>query len=234
MEMAERRAGFTVNEKGDQALLGWIPERLDGVNSGWIGALRGVNDAIRVGVVQPLATQNDVVIAARTSRTAAAIPEPEVRAKLARTVRLKNLEREEKKLAVVEDQMFLKAYSLKPFDYEDGSVGRDNREELRKTFIAMTKEQKAAALQKTAFLRAVLEQEPEVTSLTASQHEQLRQEQIKRRYPQETSDLNDARETAERVKLTAQSARKLVLNELAQVGVPAVDAVPATPEKAWA
>jgi hypothetical protein len=158
-----------------------------------------------------------------------------VRTKLARTTYLKKLEEEEKKLAVVEDQMFLKKISLKAYDYEDGSIGRDNREELRKTFTRMTPEQKAVALQKGVYRRAVLEQQPEVTGRPASQFELLEQAEIQRRYPQETSDLADARETAEAVKLTARSARKLVLNELAQVGVPAVDAVPvAPPEKVWA
>lgn len=233
--MTVRRAGFTISEKGDQGLLGWIPERLDGVNSGWVGASRAVNDAIRVGIVQRLSTQNDSVIAARTSRTVAAVPEPDVRVKLARTTYLKKLDEEEKKLSVIEDQIFLKSVSLRPFDYEDGSVGRDNREELRKTFGRMTPEQKAVALRKGVYRRAILEQQPEVTGLPASQFEQLEQAEIQRRFPQETSDINDAREAVEATKLTLRSARVLIENELrASGGTIAEPAAPAAPQKAWA
>lgn len=231
--MTARRAGFMISEKGEQGLLGWIPDRLANVNSGWVAAARAVNDAARVGIVQRLATQNEAVFTARHSKTVAAVPEPDVRAKLARG-HLKRLAEEEKKLAVVEDQIFVKSHGLTPFNYDDGVVGRDNREELRKTFAAMSKEQKALAIKKGAFRRAVLEQEPEVTGLPATDYELLKQEQIRSRYPQETADIADAREAIDAVKLTLKSARKLIENELAAVGTPAVEPVESAPAKAWA
>ena len=110
-----KRAGITASEKGDEASLGWWPERFGSVSTGWIGTAKNARGNALI-IAQRLHSQNRAVIQARTTKQIATIPEPDVRAKLARAD-LKKLDAAENQLNEIERGTFEKRISLQPFDY---------------------------------------------------------------------------------------------------------------------
>src|SRR5882757_9986559 len=78
------RGGITVNDRGDQAVLGFWPEKFDASTSGWVGQLRlQFNGAVRIA--QRHHERNQALVLAKATKQPFPLPEPDVRQKVARS-----------------------------------------------------------------------------------------------------------------------------------------------------
>src|SRR5262245_18334405 len=132
MSLADQpgHGGITVNDRGDDAVLGFWPEKFNAARRGsYVGQLRHqFGEAVKVA--QRHHEQNRSVIMARHTRTTPTLPEPTVRQTIARQ-ETKKLGDIAKAVAAVADTAFVAKAKLKPFDYGADVVDALARQELR-------------------------------------------------------------------------------------------------------
>ncbi len=167
---------------------------------------------------------------ARVTGKPADIPDVEARIRSVRQDQ-KNLSAADQKLGEIGDQIFLKKYSLRPYDYSSGIAS--NRSELRALLRGMTSEQKAKALKKHEFRAAALELPAEASGLDESAHSLLRQKEIETKFPNKTRDIAEAEAALEVVRQAHKAAALAVQNELKATGLVAEEPTAAQPPKPW-
>jgi hypothetical protein len=228
------RGGITINARGDQATVGFWPEKFDRSPTGWTGQLRDLfGEAVRIG--QRHHTQNEAVLQAKVRRQEVELPEPKVRQSLARAEQ-KRLAEVEAAIGKITHEAFGKRAALKPFAYEkDGLIAALNRQELRATLRSMNAEERASALKSHAYRAAALELRPEQAGLAKSEFDLLYEAELATKFPEVLEGVAEAMEAAEVVALALKAAKAAVAAELvASGGTIAEPAEVAPPQKAWA
>lgn len=227
------RGGITINDRGDQGVIGFWPEQYDSATpTSWVGRLRGDFGAV-VQIAQRHHQQNEAVKLAKTTKRPLALPEPDVRASLARAEQ-KKLADLHHRVATIADEAFLAKAKLKPFEYGAGVIDAMNRQELRAALRAMPDDKRSAALRSHAYRAAALEQPPELSGIPASLHTQLHDMEIAAKYPDIVNGSTEAAEAVEVVRQAIKTAGEAVKNELLASGVGVIEAVAPIVPRAWA
>ena len=172
MATAERprpigRGGMTVSaQTGQERLLAYWPEELsDRSSTTYVGkAWKIYSDSMRIA--QRHHEQNRKQILAKAARQEVVLPEPAVRASLARAEqrRLSELQAE---LQAIEHQAFMQKKSLAPFDYPANDLADVfKRQELRSLLRELPVADRMKLVEKKyEYRRAALEQPAEVSAL---------------------------------------------------------------------
>ena len=157
---------------------------------------------------------------------------PDVEARI-RSVRQdqKNLSAADQKLGEIGDQIFLKKYSLRPYDYSSGIAS--NRSELRALLRGMTSEQKAKALKKHEFRAAALELPAEASGLDEFGPFAVAPKGNRDKVSEQVRDIAEAEAALEVVRQAHKAAALAVQNELKATGLVAEEPTAAQPPKPW-
>lgn len=227
------RGGITINDKGDQGVVGFWPEHLDNSPTGWTGQLRNqFGEAVRIA--QRYHLQNEMIRTAKATNKQAVLPEPSVRQSLARAEQRK-LAEVERHVSKIADEAFSKRSALKPFEYADTISGVAHRQELRTTLRGMNDKDRQAALKKHSYRAAALELEPEQVGMQKSHFDLLMEAEVAAKFPDVVAGTAEAFEAAEIVALAIKTTRKAIENELVSSGgAIAEPAATPAPAKAWA
>ena len=161
------RGGMTVSaQTGQERILGFWPDELsDRSTTTYVGkAWKIYTDAM--AIAQKRHEQNRKVILAKASRTEPVLPEPSVRASLARQEQ-KRLAQLETELQAIEHQAFMQKKSLAPFEYPANDLADVfKRQELRSLLRELPVADRMKLVEKKyEYRRAALEQPAEVSAL---------------------------------------------------------------------
>jgi hypothetical protein len=127
-------------------------------------------------VVERLHKQNEAVRTAKVMNQPATVPEPDVRAKLAR-VELKTVGEAQAALDGLEQEMAQKKARLDPFGHNKASLADiTKRQELRTMLRSMTPQQRAEKAKEAHWQSAILEMPPELSGVSPSQWQMLREQ----------------------------------------------------------
>lgn len=228
-----KRAGISVDENGNPGYLPFWPDRFQNA-TGWVAALGRERTAV-LNIAQKRHLQNQAVRTAKITRQPAQLPEPDVRAKIARTEQ-KQLAQIHHKAAQVADEVFLKKTELrnKALDNGPSLVDAMNRAELRSALRSMPDKQRIDAMKNFKFRNAALEQPAALSGLPENLHADLIEETMRAKFPQDMTDLADAQEAIELLQETLKPATKAVQNELRAAGAPLSEPSEPEPAKPWA
>jgi hypothetical protein len=226
------RGGITVNAQGDEAPLGFWPEKFNGA-SGYVGTMRQHFGEV-VRIAQRYHEQNRAIINGKATRQPVTLPEPDVRAKLARADQRKlgQLHQAVRKIA---DEAFTKKVALQPFDYGADVIDALRRQELRSSLKAMPNEQaRLEAVKKLVYRRAALEQPAELSGLRPTSHERIHEAEIAQKFPDVVAAAADTAEAQEVLALAIKTTNKAIANELLASGTTVNEPPEPVASKAWA
>ena len=228
------RGGVTVDQRNTQMTLGFWPEHLDPTSpNSWLGQLRREFGAT-VEIAQKYHTFHETRRINKLKGIAALEPEPAARAATAR-MQQRKLAQIEANVAKVSHEAFMARKKLQPIDFSGSTViDALRRQEIRGLLRQMTEEQRLQAMRKYSFREAALEQIPEASGLAATVHEQLIEQELLQKHPDEIFGSQQAAEGVEVVEVALKAAKAAVEAELTAVGEPLVEQSAPEPVKAWA
>jgi hypothetical protein len=209
---------MTVNEKGEERVLGYWPKNLDTTNqTGWIGrGFKAYGEALGIG--QRLHEQNRAVVEAKAAnKPPPELPDATVRQQLARTD-LKKLEQIKAQLALVENEVMTKQLSLKPFEYDNGVAAALNRQEIRAHMRGLDDTKRREAIRTYEYRAAALETLPELSGLSQTQYKAAVDETLQVRFPSEIAGITEARQALETAATALDTVRLAAENELKASG----------------
>jgi hypothetical protein len=191
----------------------WPDEWADA--TGRLGHLRNAfGDIKKLG--QRLHEINDAQVIAKAAKQTAQLPDPDVRAKLAKADKLK-LEQLQNRVNAMEEESFKTRLALKPFDYDDGVVGFMKREKLREKFAAMDAKAQEASLRTFAYRRAVLE-DKELSPLPPVKFDMTYETELATKFPEVIAEMDAVARAAEIASTGLATVNKAIENELRATG----------------
>jgi hypothetical protein len=216
-----RRAGMRTDSSGANGPLGLWPDEWANAN-GRLGNLRNAFGEIKK-IGQRIHEINEVQAIAKAANKTAQLPEPDVRAKLAKADQ-QRLEQLQQRVNAMEQECFKAKLALSPFDYDGSVVDFLKREKLREKFAGMDAKAQEAALKTYAFRRAVLE-DRELSPLPPVKFEMIYETELATKFPDIIAEANQVTTAVDIISTGLKTVATAISNELSATG-----AVPPTVE----
>jgi hypothetical protein len=175
------RAGATISVGGDEGALGYLPERFaKQIEPNTIGARAMAAKAQAEEVVRGYHNLNRVYLEAKAKGQdpSAALPDPRVQLQQFQsdTAAVAKLEAD---VQLLEIEHMRAGETLQPYRPSKDMLDFAKNEELRRTFSRMSADQRALAIERPSYRRAILETEGEASGITPGEHEILREASLR-------------------------------------------------------
>jgi hypothetical protein len=223
---------MSVDTRGTEKILSYWPDELSDRGDTYVGkAFRLYSESMRIA--QRHHEQNRKVIESKAARREVQLPEPLVRASLARQEQ-KKLAQLQAELQAVSDAAFLQRSSLSPCDYPANDLADlFKRQELRQILRESPQQDRMKLVQKYEYRRAMLEQPAEVSAMSATEYQRLREAELLAKHPDIIEGTNAAAEACRIVKTVLETTSLAVNNELIATGQQIVETEKTPTPESW-
>lgn len=228
------RTGMQIDERGTQGVFGDFSRiTATGSRDVWIGRLSMANNELVNDHGLKLNNHVRAISNAKMSgQPAAVLPLPErQKAAVMREKRLNEIENQRNQIA---SEMFDLEISLTPFDYSKEKISEAMLARLTDKFAGMNEDARKEALKTREFRMAVLKEPHQMSSMMKSDWDMLRQQEIARRFPDESARLALAKSAVEEFDLTQKTIRRAHDVDKKSCNADAEPVVLAEDKKAWA